>query len=233
MLGYPFGWMIAAGLFFLLVLVIALSPVVIRGRIRRVGNDDDAELRIRALFGIVNYHWQLPEMKFSGLGMELKRELTAENVGGSDRNVDKKSVDAKSIMKSIDWSHALLRHTDDLLGWVRRTLGHVRVTEWKWSSAVGTDDAMWTAMLTGMVWSVKTTAIGVLSQLIRLQTDPEIAVQPVYQQAHFSTDGQFTAKVGFGYAIFAGIRLSVKLKHAAAKGVPRGIIGWQRILLRG
>jgi hypothetical protein len=166
------------------------------------------------------------------LGLELKRELTAENIGGSNSDVQSKSVNAKSIMKSIDWTHALLRHTDDLLGWVRRTLNHVRVTEWKWTSAVGTDDAMWTAMLTGMAWSVKTTAIGVLSQLIRLETDPEIAVQPVYQQAYFSTEGKFTAKISFGYAIFAGIMLAVKMKHAA-KGVPGGIAGWQRILLRG
>ncbi|MBM7564439.1 DUF2953 domain-containing protein [Paenibacillus sacheonensis] len=232
MLGYPFGWMIAAGLIFLLLLAIALSPVVIRGRIKRVGEDDDAELRIRALFGVVHYHWQLPEMKVQGLGMELKRELTAENIGGSDSSVKKSSVNASSIVQSINWTHALLRHTDDLLGWVRRTLNHIRITEWKWTSAVGTGDAMWTAMLTGMAWSAKTTVIGVLSQLIRLQTDPEMTVQPVYQQAYFSTEGQFTAKVSFGYAIFAGIMLAVKMKHAA-KGLPNGIVGWQRILLRG
>ncbi|QHT60492.1 DUF2953 domain-containing protein [Paenibacillus lycopersici] len=233
MLGYPFGWMIAAGLFFLLVLAIALSPVVIRGRIKRMGEDDDAELSIRALLGLVNFHWQLPEMKFNGVAMELKRELTAENVASSGTDVGKSSVNLQSIMKSIDWTQALLQHTDDLLGWVKKTLGHVRVTEWKWVSAVGTGDAMWTAMLTGTVWSAKTTVIGVLSQLIQLETDPELTVQPVFQAAYFSTEGKFTAKVSFGYAIFAGIRLAVKMKHAAAEGVPRGVVGWQRILLRG
>lgn len=232
MLGYPFGWMIAAGLFFLLLLVIACSPVVIRGHIKRVGDDDDAELRIRALLGIVNYHWKLPEMKMKGIGMELKRELTAENIGGSESKVNKSNVNAKSIMQSIEWSHALLRHADDLLGWVRRTLGHIHVTEWKWTSAIGTGDAMWTAMLTGMAWSVKTTAIGVLSQLIRLEADPAMAVQPVYQAPHFSTEGKFTAKINFAYAIYAGFRISVKLKRAA-KGMERGVVGWQRILLRG
>ena len=94
MLGYPFGWMIAAGLFFLLLLVIACSPVVIRGHIKRVGDNDDAELRIRALLGIVNYHWKLPEMKMKGIGMELKRELTAENIGGSESKVNKSKVNA-------------------------------------------------------------------------------------------------------------------------------------------
>ncbi|MBO7744044.1 DUF2953 domain-containing protein [Paenibacillus sp. MWE-103] len=232
MLGYPFGWMIAAGLFFLLLLVIASSQVVISGHIKRVGENDDAELRIRALMGLVHYHWQLPEVKAKGIGLELKRELTAANIGGVDSNTDTSHVNPKSFMASISWTQAILRHTDDLLGWVRRTLNHVRITEWKWASAVGTGDAMWTAMATGTAWSVKTTAIGVLSQLIRLETDPELSVQPVYQGAHFSTEGQFTAKITFGYAFYAGIRLAVKMKKVA-KGVPRGLVGWQRILLRG
>ena len=60
MLGYPYGWLIAAGLFFLLLLIVAISPVVIKGHIKRIDDDDDAELRIRALLGIINYHWRLP-----------------------------------------------------------------------------------------------------------------------------------------------------------------------------
>lgn len=231
MLGFPYGWVIAASLFFLLVLVIACSPVVIRGHISRIGENDDAELRIRALLGFVNYHWKLPEVKFEGLGMHFKRETTAENIGGRASGEGRSDVNASSILKSIDWTHALLRHTDDLLGWVRTTLGHVRLTEWQWKSAIGTGDAMWTAMLTGMAWSVKTTAIGVLSQLVILRAQPDIAVQPVYEKAHFATDGRFTATVPFGYAFYAGIRLTVKMKHAV-EGVPQGILGWQRILLR-
>ncbi|MFC4808442.1 DUF2953 domain-containing protein [Paenibacillus sp. GCM10023250] len=232
MLGYPFGWMIAAGLFFLLLLVIASSQVNISGHFKRVGENDDAELRIRALMGLVHYHWQLPVVKAKGFGLELKRELTAANIGGVHSNTDKSHVDPKNIASSINKAQAILRHTDELLGWVRRTLNHVRITEWKWASAVGTGDAMWTAMATGTAWSVKTTTIGVLSQLVRLETDPELSVQPVYQGAHFTTEGRFTAQITFGYALYAGIRLAVKMKKVA-KGVPRGLVGWQRILLRG
>ncbi|MBP3964420.1 DUF2953 domain-containing protein [Paenibacillus lignilyticus] len=231
MLGYPLGWMIGTGLFFLLLIIALSSPVVIRGHMKRIGNDDDAELRIRALFGLIHYHWQLPIVKFKGMSIELKQEMLAENAGGIDLNAKMSSVDANSIMKSIDKAHLLLKHTDDMLGWVRITLGHVRLTEWYWRTAVGTGDAMWTAMLTGMVWSVKTTSIGVLSQLVRLTADPSLVVEPVYQKPHFSTEGKFTAKVPFGYAIFAILRLFVRIKKA--HGLPGGFLGLQRILLRG
>ncbi|WP_219836488.1 DUF2953 domain-containing protein [Paenibacillus sp. R14(2021)] len=230
MLGYPFGWMIAAGLFFLLFLIIALSPVIIRGHVKRIGDDDDAELRIRALLGLVHYHWQMPVMKLKGMGMDLKHELTAENISDANKNSAMKHVNSKTIMQYLAWARTMLTQTDDLLGWVRTSLGHVHVTEWKWTSVVGTGDAMWTAMVTGMVWSVKTTAIGIISQLIRLDADPQLAVQPVYQEAHFSTEGQFTAKISVGYAVYAGLRLLLQIKRVP--GAPSGFGGWQRILLR-
>ena len=83
MLGYPYGWLIAAGLFFLLLLIVAISPVVIKGHIKRIDNDDDAEFRIRALLGIINYHWRLPTAMFKGMSMNFKKEMTAENMGGT------------------------------------------------------------------------------------------------------------------------------------------------------
>ena len=124
-------------------------------------------------------------------------------------------------MKAIHWVNMLLKQTDDLFGWVRKTLGHVQLTECTWKTKVGTDDAMWTAMITGMVWSVKTSSMGVMSQLIRLIANPKISVEPVYEKAHFSTEGDFTAKISFGYAIYAGIRLMVQMKKS--KGLPKGI----------
>ena len=45
---------------FLLLLIVVMSPVVITGHIKRIEDNDDAELRIRALLGIINYDWQLP-----------------------------------------------------------------------------------------------------------------------------------------------------------------------------
>ncbi|REE94228.1 Protein of unknown function (DUF2953) [Paenibacillus taihuensis] len=232
MLGYPFGWMIGAGLFFLLLLIVALSPVVIQGHVRRIGTDDDAELRIRALFGLIHYHWQLPIVKFKLTSVEVKEEKTAENAGGESSDSMMQHINSHTIMQSIDQWKLLLKQTHDMMGWMRKTLSHVKLTEWKWKTQVGVEDAMWTAMLTGLIWSVKTTTIGVLSQFIRLIADPKVTVDPVYQRSYFATEGQFTASVSFGYAIFAAIRLIFKMRKAA-KGVPDGFVGLQRILLRG
>lgn len=230
MLGYPLGWLIAAILFFLLIFSMAMSTVVIHGSARRVGDNDNAELRIKGLLGLINYHWQLPIMRIKGFEMELKRESSAENIGGKHNNTSTMNLNAEKLMQSLEKAQLILKHTDDLLGWVRTLLGHVRLVEWQWKTAVGTGDAVWTAMLTGMVWSVKTTAIGVLSQLVRLQGQPEVSVNPNFGETQFTTDGQFTAKIRFGYALYAGIQLMRRMKKV--KGTEKGLLGWQKILLK-
>ncbi|MBB3109234.1 hypothetical protein FHS18_001286 [Paenibacillus phyllosphaerae] len=232
MLGYPFGGWIAAGLFFLLLTAVLLSRLVVRGIVSRIGEDDHVELRIRGLMGLVNYHWELPIMRFTSLskGVEMKQEKTSTNMGGDSEQISKEKVDKETIIKQIDWMRVLLQQTDQLLGWVRITLNHVHLTDWRWRSAVGTGDAMWTAMLTGMAWTVKTTAIGVISQLIRLKTEPKVTVEPVYAKAHFSTEWHFSAHIRLGYAIFAGVHLLYRMRKA--RGILRGLVGWQRILMR-
>ncbi|MBW7473498.1 DUF2953 domain-containing protein [Paenibacillus oenotherae] len=230
MLGYPLGWLIGAVLFFLLIFAAAMSSVVIHGNARRIGDNDHAELQIKALLGLVNYHWELPIMRVKGFEMELKREVTEENMGGKHSGSSLTNLNPEKIMQSIEKAQMLLKHTDNLLGWVRTMLSHVKLVDWQWRTAVGTGDAMWTAMATGMVWSVKTTAIGVLSQLVRLQAQPEIAVDPNFERAQFSTDGQFTAKIRFGYAIYAGIVLMRRVKKV--HGTEKGLLGWQKILLK-
>ncbi|MCQ6558083.1 DUF2953 domain-containing protein [Paenibacillus mendelii] len=229
MLGYPYGWLIGAGLFFLLVLTALLSSLVISAHVKRIGDDDHAELRVRGLLGIINYHWELPAIRMKGFGIEMKHEKTAENIDDSSRDTSMKNVDKDKILKSFQQTNKLLKETEGLLGWVRVTLGHVRLTEWSWHTAVGTGDAMWTAMLTGMAWSIKTTAIGVLSQLVRLQTNPQQSVQPVYQQTYFMSEWQLKAKIRLGYAILAGFILMRRASNL--KGLGRDLLLWQRILL--
>ncbi|GGD69540.1 DUF2953 domain-containing protein [Paenibacillus nasutitermitis] len=230
MLGYPLGWMIAAGLFFLLLLAAALSTVDINGHLKRIGQNDEAQLHVRALLGLIHYQWELPGLRMKGAGVEVKEEAAADNLGGSNQKSATYHVNSHSIAKSFESFNQLLGQTRDLLGWARKTLGHIVVSEWSWHTVVGTGDAVWTAMATGGVWSAKTTSIGLLSQLVRLTGTPLLSVTPMYNQVYFATEGKFRARIRFGYAIFAGIALMYRLKKN--KGIPQGLLSWQRILMR-
>lgn len=228
MLSYPYGWMTAAGLFFLLILTVILnSQVVVKGHLRRVGDNDDAELNIKALFGIIRYRIKVPIMQFTGTSVQLKEQVSTTSVGFDSWKQFNKDIDTEKVVNSIDKFKYILQITRNLTGWVRLTLTKVRLDEWNWSTSVGTGDAMWTAMATGLVWSVKTSIIGVLSQMVKLKAEPKMNVQPIYQRTAFTTEWSCIAQIRFGYAILAGLQLLVRMKKM--KG---GVKAWQNILFK-
>jgi hypothetical protein len=226
MLSHPYGWIMAAGLFFLLILTVILtSPVVIDGQLRRVGNDDDAEIKVKALYGIIRYRYKVPIMRFTGNSIEMKKQVSNTSAGINTWKQFSDELDADKVISAIDKLKLILKMTRDLRGLVRQTLTKVRLVEWNWSTSVGTGDAMWTAMATGLVWSVQTSILGLLSQMVKINADPKMNVQPIYQKATFTTEWSCIAQIRFGYAILAGLQLLVRIKK-----VKGGVKAWQNIL---
>ncbi|ALS27718.1 hypothetical protein IJ21_23210 [Paenibacillus sp. 32O-W] len=224
MLGYPYGWLAAAGLFFLCAIVVLLSPVVISGRFIRIQENDDLELRVKALFGLIRMQWKLPDIRLGSSEIEYERIRKSEGLASSQVRDARMELDRQKVKKSIERYQLMLRQIHNLTGWTLRLLSKVRLVEWKWHTAVGTGDAMWTALATGSIWTIQSSVIGFLSHIVRLQTKPSMEVQPDYSRAHFSTQWSCIAKISFGYAILAGLQLVFRLKN-----VKGGVIVWQNI----
>lgn len=228
MLSYPYGWITAASLFFLLILTVVLtSPVVINGHLRRIGNNDDAEIKVKALYGIIRYRFKVPIFQFSGTSVQMKKHVSMTGAGINTWKQYNDELDADKVASRIDKMKLILQLTRNLKGWVRHTLRKVRLVEWNWSTSVGTGDAMWTAMATGLVWSIQTSILGLLSQMVKLNAEPKMDVQPIYQQPAFSTEWSCIAQIRFGYAILAGLQLLVRMKK-----VKGGVKAWQNILFK-
>lgn len=228
MLSYPYGWITAAGLFFLLILMVILSSqVVIIGHLRRLGDNDDVELNVKALYGIIRYRFKVPIIQFTGTSVQLKEQVSKTTASANTWSQYYEDIDADKVMSMIDKFKQVLEMTRNLKGWVRQTLMKVRLIEWNWTTEIGTGDAMWTAMTTGAVWSVKTSIIGVLSQMVKLKAEPKMIVQPIYQGSAFRTEWSCIAQIRFGYAILAGLQLLVRMRKW--KG---GVKAWQNILFK-
>lgn len=230
MRGFPEGWMgwlIAASLFFLAIVVISSSHVVAIGRLTRKNEDDQLSFHIRALFGWINYVWEVPIMAMSAGAVDIKTETKSR----LDENSPKEStehVGMRSVMHRVEQLQQLVRHTDRLTNWLGTSLSRVKLVEWRWMTAVGTGDAMWTAMACGGVWTAQTALLGLSSQFVRLRAVPYMTVTPVYSHSHFSTEWSCIAKIRFGYAIVAGLHLLVRIRR-----VKGGLTTWQNILFKG
>ncbi|MNG19977.1 hypothetical protein D3C84_1041940 [compost metagenome] len=92
----------------------------------------------------------------------------------------------------------------------------MKVHQMKWTTEVGTDDAMWTAMATGMLWSVKTTAAGVASQIVHLCESPVLEVKPAYNRTVFETQFRLVAHIRLGQAGLAGVRFVIGMRKLRA-----------------
>ncbi|WP_168119198.1 DUF2953 domain-containing protein [Paenibacillus sp. HB172176] len=229
MLGYPYGLMMTGGVFLLLLLLTSIlsSPITMTGHVRKVGNDEFAEFKVRALFGILHYQYTVPSMFFTGNSLKFKKKVSQEGAGIASRQEERDEIDAEKVESSIDKYKQLLQMTRDMKGWVKDTLRRVRLLDWQWSTTVGTGDAMWTAMAIGAVWSVKTSLLGLISQMLHVEEHPRLTVHPVFQYPAFSTEWLCIAQIRFGYAILAGLQLLVRMKKW--KG---GVRAWQNILFK-
>lgn len=229
MLSYPYGWILAGGFFFLIVIVLVLtSNVVIKGHVKRVGHNDDAEVTVKALYGLIRFHYEVPVIKWSsGMSLKVKEQMDATNAGIDTWKQFEDEIDKEKVVKSIDKFKRILYLTRDLKGWAKNTLSRVKLTEWQWVTSLGTGDAMWTAMATGAVWSIKTSILGLISQMVQLSSQPAMSVEPDYKHPSFTTEWSCIAQIRFGYAILAGLQLLVRMKKW--KG---GVKTWQNILFR-
>ncbi|GLX69035.1 DUF2953 domain-containing protein [Paenibacillus glycanilyticus] len=228
MIGHPYFWVLAAGLLIVLFLFITLvSPVVIQGQMKRDGDNDDIEIKFKAVFGLLRYKLKIRSIDFSGKAIRLQEHLMGTSIGMSSNNEKKDEIDTNRVMAGIEKYKRAAALTHNLSKWAKATLAKVKLEEWKWSSSVGTGDAMWTAMATGLLWSVKTTTLGVLSQFVKLQAEPRVNVQPVYARTCFTTEWSCIAKIGLGSAIMAGLKLLFRLKKAK-----EGVQAWHAVLFK-
>jgi len=231
MLSMPYSWMfwlLAAGLFFLLLgTVIAVSPVIIDAESRKEGNNDEIKVVIIALFGLMRYDLKIPVIRFTGRSIIFKKESSSHNAGIPASAENENEIDAEKVQRAIDKLKAFMQLTYDLKGIISDSLHKVKLVQWKWKTEVGTGDAVWTALATGFVWSAKSAITGIASQVMTLASPPQLEVKPLYNSSSFKTQWSCKAEIRLGYALLAGLKLMIRMKKNK-----RSFSLWRSILFK-
>ncbi|MGG0173021.1 DUF2953 domain-containing protein [Paenibacillus dokdonensis] len=221
-------WITLAVIAVILILIAAaaMSNIICTIRFSKEGHDDKAIVDIHMLYGMVRFHYEMPKLVFENMkkGFLLKLEKSSNlnrNSGSTTHTrINKKKTDL--------WAHEiriLLRSTASLKKWLQRTFSHVRVHELNWSTNFSTGEAEWTAIATGVLWSIKTTLIGWLSFQVRMKSSPRIYVIPVFKdEMLFSTEFYCVCRLSFGYAMYAAIILLSRILK-----VEGGLKKWIRL----
>jgi hypothetical protein len=210
-------------------MAVLLSVIRFELWIKKHGKDDEVVLNIRMLYGLIRLHYELPILKLENLKkgilikVEKKNNIQKKEKGTTKARVDKRKIDYwhREFIK-------LLEATDSLLTWLKKTLSHISILKLDWSTNISAGDAAYTAIATGMIWSIKGSMTGWLSYHVGMRTPPKLFVVPVFDdKPQFSTEISCIAQISCGYAIYAGLVLMVRVLK-----VKGGIKKWKSILFK-
>lgn len=173
------------------------------------GNDNDhVKVQFKAWFGLIKYKIEIPLVKVDDNSPTLvvKEKKTA----GPQENTTKeetKQFSAQELFASLHDTKELVSHIVSLHRIIRNFLGRISIRKLEWHTVVGIGDAAHTGMLTGAIWAVKGSIIGLISHYIKLKAVPDITITPHFQYAISQT--AFSCMIHFrvGHAMLAGIKL--------------------------
>lgn len=219
-------WILLAAALIIIAVIVSFSHLTVKIFASRVKENDRLYIQLHALYGIIRLRYEVPAIKFKGLDKGLKVQTKGLDEKSSEHlNETKEIINWEKIQEAYRKFKIFLSQVDNYAAWMKSTLSRFKISQMVWITRIGAGDAPETALLTGVLWSVKSTLLGYLLRHVRLQTEPEIQVQPQYNRTLFTTEVTCIAKIRLGYAMVAGLMLLVRTMK-----VKGGFKTWQNIL---
>ncbi|GLB58507.1 DUF2953 domain-containing protein [Cytobacillus sp. NCCP-133] len=173
------------------------------------GNDNDhLKIQFKAWFGLIRYKIEVPLIKVDDNSPTLVvKEKTAAGPQEDTANKDTKQFSAKDLINSMHDTKEVFNHIVSLHKIIRNFLSHVTIRKLEWHTFAGIGDAAHTGMLTGALWAVKGSIIGLVSHYMKLKAPPSITITPHFQFAVSQTAISCMIHFRVGHAMLAGIKL--------------------------
>ena len=188
---------------FLFVLLI-LTNVSITIDFAHLQDDDHFQLKIKALYGLIRYKYEVPFIKIDKEDFGIVYEERSEGVQNSQQV---KKWTWPDIRQRIAEIKRLMRNIVNVSVIIKKFLKTVKVQHLEWHSKIGVKEADNTAKLIGMIWSAKGLTIGMLSRYMKLMIRPDVSLIPSFQQPVSQTRFLCMFKVRAGNAILAGFKI--------------------------
>jgi hypothetical protein len=195
-------------LLFLFILIIFTKLTIIVNYFHH-NDDDDLKLEFRIWFGLIRYKKHIPLIKIDDDSPTLVVKSKKGNDTGAkqEEELDVHQFGKNHLLANLKNTEELLHRVFKLHVIVRKFFRRVTIKQFEWHTLMGTRDAAETGVLTGAIWAIKGSIIGLISHYLRLKKMPNISVTPYFQQAIIQT--RLTCMIQFrvGYAILAGLKL--------------------------
>jgi hypothetical protein len=133
-------------------------------------------VKVKAWFGIIHYTFDV----FSFLEKKMKQKKYTES-DEKEEEREEKEQKGRSFSEWMNLIPDLIKIAQDIHTMLKDFLRRVKIKKWTWTSQLGTEDAAATGVLTGFAWSLKGMVVGLATRYMKLKTEPELQIHPVFQ----------------------------------------------------
>ena len=216
------NWLIYILIFIVVLLILILfSEVRVRVLFKKDDQDDMLEINLRLFYQLIRINKKIPMIKLESAEEGIKYQ-SETNAQATDASAEKTSEKKNRITghKLLEWRKQLkqiLNQVRDLYPELKKFLKHVQIDKYQWESIIGTGDAVNTAVLTGVIWGLKGSLLGLITAYVKLAPKPFIKVIPEYSKEIFQSRFECILRFRVGYLIFTGIRILFKFLQGGRK----------------
>ncbi len=195
-------------LLFCLILAILLTKLKVSIYYFHLQDDDSLTIECKAWLGLIKYKLKVPLIKVDDNSptIVIKEEVQSGNTEETKKK-NTKQFSTEDLLNSVRDIKKILKHVVSFHHILRHFLKKIHITKVEWHTIMGVGDAAATGMLTGALWSIKGSVIGIFSHYFRLLDNPNMSVQPQFQMAVSQTSFKCMLHFRIGHAIIAGIKL--------------------------
>lgn len=158
------------------IIIVLLSQVKVSGSYTFPAGEYNIHLECRVLYGLIRLRFQLSVLQGHGV-----------------REPDKPFSDVfnDTIRQWQQWGHRFQQDRELIM----KSLKRVTCDHLYWHTRVGTSEASATAIITGTIWGIKSTLIGMFTHLASFTTRPDLQVIPHFNTEHFQTELRFRMRI--------------------------------------
>lgn len=201
-------WLIILGLLTLLILILIRTRLFIEIDVKHTRDHNHIQILFKAWKGLIKYRYEVPLVAVDdeSASVVIKEEKAAGPTGDNEKE-SKKKITPQDVINRIKQAKKLLEHVVGFHRIVRLFLSHITIHKIMWKTAIGVGDAAKTGTLTGIIWTLKGSIMGIISQYMRLSKQPIIEVYPHFQQTITHTELTCIVSFRIGHAMGAALRL--------------------------
>ena len=214
-------WIVVALLALAAAITMAVFlPVVISIRFERLLSDEQGELVVSYLFGLIQVRKKLSALtaKSSDEGPAIAAEHKSPSPPGTSGSNQHTELTSEEIWQFIKQWRTWADVYQQSVPVIKKLLQRVGIDELSVRCRLGTGDVVSTGVAYGTFWGVLTTLVGASSYVCRFRCKPDLAVDADFQRAALEAQVRCIAKVRLGYAIVAGLRLARVWRRRTAHG---------------